>query len=155
MAAPRFEIPSRPERHFPSAGGVEYRGGSVFELAPRREGRSPGSDDTGSDDPGSDDTGSDDPGSDDTGSDELVDLVDVLLETGPYQCRAFGELPMPLWLVRDRETGDTFRVAVRDGEVRLHVLPETESAGLRAFYDRLQASDEGPDDWEVSASVKD
>jgi hypothetical protein len=44
---------------------------------------------------------------------------------------------MALYLVRDEETGDVFRVSIRDGAVRLHVLPATEEAGLRAFYERL------------------
>jgi hypothetical protein len=47
---------------------------------------------------------------------------------------------MPLYLVHDDRTGDTFRVGIRDGAVELHVLPETESAGLAAFYDRLAAT---------------
>jgi hypothetical protein len=132
MGVPDFEIPARPERHFPSAGGVEYRGGSVFELAPA-----------------GDTAGSRSP--------EGLDLsaaVDEVLEGGPYQYREFGELPMPLWLVRDRETTDAFRVAVRDGAVRLHVLPATEPAGLRAFYRRLRALDAVPEEWTVTAASK-
>jgi hypothetical protein len=58
---------------------------------------------------------------------------------------------MPLYLVHDDTTHDTFRVSVRDGRVRLHVLPETESAGLRAFFERLE--DHG--EWAVERRVED
>src|SRR6056297_1807991 len=63
--------------------------------------------------------------------------VTEILAAGPYRYGDFHDLPMPLWLVRDEDTADVFRIAVRDGTVRLHVLPETEPAGLRRFYDRL------------------
>lgn len=127
MADPSFDIPARPERHFPSAGGVEYRGGSVFELAPETATAAEA---------------------------DLVALVDGVLADGPYQYREFGALPMPLWLVRDVETGDTFRVAVRAGEIRLHVLPETESPGLAAFYRRLRDHDGTGGEWAVSTRIK-
>lgn len=132
MGVPDFDIPARPERHFPSAGGVEYRGGSVFELAPAGEAEPSGSPDGLA----------------------LPAAVDEVLDAGPYQYREFGELPMPLWLVRDRETADAFRVAVRDGAVRLHVLPATEPAGLRAFYRRLRALEGVPDEWTVTVAIK-
>lgn len=105
---PAFDIPARPSRQFSSRGDMEYEGGSRFDL-----------------DPGGD------PG---VGLDSLV--TDVLAD-GPYRYGDFTELPMPLYLVRDDETADVFRVSIRDGTVRLHVLPETESGGLRAFYERL------------------
>jgi len=54
---------------------------------------------------------------------------------------------LALWLVRDDETADVFRVSIRDGSVRLHVLPSTESAGLRRFYDRL--TERSDCDWHV------
>jgi hypothetical protein len=69
-------------------------------------------------------------------------LVRAVLEAGPYRYGDWFDLPMPLFLVHDDETGDTFRVAVRDGNVELHVLPETGEAGLRALYDRLVARSE-------------
>lgn len=106
---PAFEIPSRPDRRFPAGGGVEFHGGTRFDLRPSET-------------------------PDDL---SLPALVAAVLERGPYRFGEFVELPMPLYLVRDDETGDVFRVSIRDGAVRLHVLPETESAGLRAFYQRL------------------
>jgi hypothetical protein len=108
-AEDRFAIPDRPDRHFPSAGGMEYEGGTVFVLEPK-------------------------PAAEEAA---LADLVASLLADGPYQFGDFHDLPMPLWLVRDSDTGDAFRVAVRDSTVRLHVLPRTEPPGLRGFYRRL------------------
>jgi hypothetical protein len=106
---PGFDIPARPRRRYPYEGGVEYEGETVFTLTPVRE-RS--------------------------GAD-LRELVEVTLSAGPYRHGDFLDLPMPLYLVRDDGTGDVFRVSIRDGRVRLHVLPATESAGLEAFFDRL------------------
>jgi len=106
---PSFAIPARPRRRFPFEGGVEYEGETVFRLCP-----SPARE-----------------------TDELAGLVEAVLADGPYRYGDFLELPMPLYLVRDDGTGDVFRVSVRDGVVRLHVLPETDRAGLRAMYDRL------------------
>jgi hypothetical protein len=63
--------------------------------------------------------------------------VDDVLAAGPYRYGDWFDLPMPLFLVHDDEAGDTFRVAVRDGTVELHVRSATSPAGLRAFYDRL------------------
>jgi hypothetical protein len=108
---PTFDIPARPRRRF-SRQTVEYEGETVFELHP-----SPGMD-----------------------TDRLTGLVERVLEDEPYRYGDWFELPMPLFLVHDRETGDTFRVAVRDGRVEFHVLPETESAGLHALYERLRAA---------------
>ena len=116
---PSFTIPARPERRFPSRGGVEYEGQTTFELTP---------------------------GADHTES-SLEPLVERVLADGPYRWGDFLELPMALWLVRDDETADVFRVSIRDGSVRLHVLPSTESAGLRRFYDRL--ADQTDCDWRV------
>jgi hypothetical protein len=107
---PSFSIPVTPTRRFPHGKGVEYEGGTAFELRPDSERTEP----------------------------ELAETVRDLLGTGPYQYGDFYDLPMPLWLVRDRETADVFRVAVRDGTVRLHVLPTTEPDGLRRFYNRLR-----------------
>lgn len=106
---PSFAIPARPQRHFPARGSLEYEGETMFRLTPAvtMDGA------------------------------ELETLVETVLETGPYRSGDFLELPMALWLVRDDGTADVFRVSIRNGDVRLHVLPSTESAGLRRFYDRL------------------
>lgn len=105
---PLFEIPVRPERTFPFRGGVEYEGSTTFVLRPAQQPR-----------------------------ETLTELVAGVLADGPYRYGDFLSLPMPLYLVKDGETGDVFRLSVRDGTVRLHVLPATDSAGLRALYDRL------------------
>ena len=115
-SGPSFHIPARPEREYPYSGGVEYQGETVFVLTPSPE-QSTG---------------------------RLETLVDDVLDAGPYRYGDFLNLPMVLYLVRDEETRDVFRVSVRDGAVRLHVLPETEPAGLRALYDRL----DGETAWE-------
>jgi hypothetical protein len=107
-SGPTFEIPVRPERRYPFEGGVEYEGSTTFVLEPGREGPA-----------------------------DVHETVVAVLAAGPYRYGDFLSLPMPLYLVKDEETGDVFRVAVRDGTVRFHVLPETESRGLRAMYDRL------------------
>jgi hypothetical protein len=117
--SPSFAIPAHPERTYPRSGGVEYEGDVVFELRP----------------------------ADAHGDDELDALVTTVLSDGPYRMADFLELPMALYLVRDEETTDVFRVSIRDGSVRLHVLPATESQGLRAFYDRLVA--ESDTTWSV------
>jgi hypothetical protein len=106
-----FTIPDRPRRSYPQSGGVEYEGETVFELEPAS----------------------------DPSDDELDRLVATVLSAASYRFGDFMELPMTLYLVRDEQTTDVFRVAVRDGSVRLYVLPETESAGLRRFYERLVA----------------
>lgn len=106
---PTFEIPGHPRRRY-SRQTVEYEGETVFELHPTPE----------------------------TETERLTRLVERVLAEEPYRYGDWFELPMPLFLVHDGETGDTFRVAVRDGRVEFHVLPETDSAGLRALYERLQ-----------------
>lgn len=115
-----FRIPQHPTRRYRRHSGVEYDGGTVFSVRPSRE------------------------------FDEatLVELVRSILDRPPYRYGDWFDLPMPLYLVHDDVTGDTFRVAIRDGIVELHVLPETEPDGLRAFYDRLVANSEG--DWTVA-----
>jgi hypothetical protein len=118
-----FAIPGRPERTYPRSGGVEYEGQTVFELSPERD--------------GSADSVPDDPTDDGPTDGDLEGWVAGVLESGPYRYGDFLELPMALYLVRDEDTTDVFRVSVRDGTIRLHVLPETESEGLRRFYERL------------------
>ena len=107
---PTFTIPAHPERRFPRRGSLEYEGETVFRLTPWERGDAA----------------------------DLESLVEAVLTEGPYRAGDFLELPMTLWLVRDDETADVFRVSIRDSSVRLHVLPDTESTGLRRFYDRLR-----------------
>lgn len=121
---PSFTIPAHPQRRFPHGSGVEYEGGTEFRLTPDAERATP----------------------------ELADTVVDILVDGPYRYGDFHDLPMPLWLVRDEETADVFRVAVRDGTVRLHVLPTTEPDGLRRFFERLRAS-ESDLSWSVGRHV--
>ena len=116
-----FAIPVRPERRYPRRGGVEYEGETVFALAPHPE------------------------QSDET----LQALLEDVLADEPYTYGDWFDVPMPLYLVKDHETGDVFRVAIRDGEIQFHVRPSTESAGLRALYVRLRAADEDLD-WSVT-----
>ncbi|QLD84903.1 hypothetical protein HWV23_03940 [Natronomonas halophila] len=111
---PTFAIPERPVRRYPRRGGVEYDGETVFLLTP----------------------------ADDYEDPELASLVEAVLEDDLYRYGDWFDLPMPLYLVHDEETGDTFRVAVRDGRIEFHVLPNTDSAGLRALYERLVARSE-------------
>ena len=121
---PSFSIPARPTRRYPHGSGVEYEGGTEFELRPDADRTEP----------------------------ELAATVGDILAEGPYRFGDFHDLPMPLWLVRDEDTADVFRVAVRDGTVRLHVLPTTESDGLRRFYERLCEA-EPRLSWAVDRSV--
>jgi hypothetical protein len=120
-----FAIPARPTRRYPHGNGVEYEGGTEFELRPDAE----------------------------RAEAELAAVVTEILGSGPYRYGDFHDLPMPLWLVRDEDTADVFRVAVRDGTVRLHVLPTTESAGLRRFYERLCGAEPALS-WSVIRSVE-
>jgi hypothetical protein len=108
-APDRFAIPERPTRRYPRGGGVEYVGGTRFRLVPPT----------------------------DRSDRELVALVERVLAGDRYRFGDWFDLPMPLYLVHDDRTHDTYRVSVRDGRVVLHVLPETGSAGLRAFFERL------------------
>lgn len=121
---PSFEISSRPTRRF-SRQTVEYEGETVFELHPDPE----------------------------TADATLANLVEEVLGREPYRYGDWFELPMPLYLVHDGETGDTFRVAIRDGRVEFHVLPATGSAGLRALYKRLKA--ETDRQWSVRCRTAD
>ena len=111
---PTFRIAQRPTRRYPRRSGVEYEGETVFTLTPSVE----------------------------YGDESLAKLVESVLERSPYRYGDWFDLPMPLYVVHDDETSDTFRVAVRDGAVELHVLPETESEGLRAFFERVTAASE-------------
>jgi hypothetical protein len=117
-----FDIPERPKRRYPRSGGVEYVGGTQFSLSPA-EGVSDA---------------------------DLAALVERVLDDGEYRWGDWFDLPMPLYLVHDDTTHDTFRVSVRDGRIELHVLPGTDSDGLRAFYERLP---DGVGDWRVERHV--
>jgi hypothetical protein len=120
---PSFSIPARPKREFPRRGGVEYRGQTIFRLVPAHP----------------------------ISNERLADLLEGTLCDGPYRYGDFLNLPMPLYLVRDDGTGDVFRVSIRDGRIRLHVLPETEPAGLQRLYDRLV--DRSTADWHVECET--
>jgi hypothetical protein len=120
---PSFTIPTRPQRRYPYSGGVEYEGQTIFRLVPDEK-RSEA---------------------------ELTELLEKTLSEGPYRYGDFHDLPLVLYLVCDEETGDVFRASVRDGSIRLHVLPETGSGGLRAMYDRLDARGKG--EWHVECQA--
>lgn len=112
---PDFTIPARPKANYPPQGGVEYEGETVFSLHPQPE----------------------------QSDEELGVLVADVLAAERYVFGDWFELPLPVYLVHDRETGDVFRVVVRDGAVELHVLPNTESAGLRAMYAQVVDASDG------------
>ncbi len=122
---PSFTIPEHPQREFPFSGGVSYEGGTMFILTPKTRYE----------------------------RQELVSLVESILSSGPYRWGDFFNLPMPLYLVKDEETTDVFRLSIRDGNIRLHVLPDTDAAGLRAFYDRLRARTDCH--WDISTELTD
>lgn len=117
---PTFAISTPPERRYPRGGGVEYEGETVFSVRPTV----------------------------DFDDDALAAVVESVLDAGPYRYGDWFDLPMPLYLVHDDDTGDTFRVAVRDGAVEFHVLPATDSAGLRGLYRRL--TDATDSSWSVT-----
>ena len=123
MAEPSFTIPVRPTRTYPYSGGVEYEGETLFRLVPDAE----------------------------RSNDDLADLVETVLAAGPYRYSDFLNLPMALYLVRDEETHDVFRVSIRSGCIRFHVLPETDSEGLRAMYERID--DRTDVDWQVECET--
>jgi hypothetical protein len=120
----RFAIPARPRRQYPREGGLEYEGETIFRLTPA------------------------DGHSDDT----LQALVEDVLDREPYTYGDWFDLPMPLYLVHDADTGDVFRVGIRNETIEFHVLPDTGSAGLRGLYDRLV--DASAADWSVTCSTK-
>lgn len=122
---PSFEIPVRPVRQYPFSGGVEYDGSTVFVCRPPSD-------------------------EDDT---DLDNRLETVLDEGPYRYGDFVDLPMPVYLVKDEETRDVFRVAVRDDSVRLHVLPNTESEGLAALFQRL--AEDAPGEWTVERRTTD
>lgn len=104
-----FDVPVRPERRYPPSGGVEYEGEVVFHLTPGEE----------------------------CTTADLDDVLADVLGGDRYVRGDFFDLPAPAYLVRDEAVGTSFRVVVRDGAVRLHVLPHTDVRALEALYDRL------------------
>lgn len=122
VADPSFAIPQRPERQYSRAGGLSYEGTTVFALTPDRA-PTEGTD-----------------GEDADRNAWLRGLVERVLGADPYTYGDWFDLPMPVFLVHDRETGDVFRVAIRGGTIEFHVLPETGSGGLYALYERLCAA---------------
>ena len=125
-AADEFAIPARPDRRYPRSGGVEYVGGTVFSF---------------------------DPGVDRSDS-ALEEFLVSVLDSGAYRYGDWFDLPMPLYLVHDDSTHDTFRVAVRDGHVEVHVLPGTGSDGVRALHDRLVEAGEDGFEWSVERRIE-
>ena len=111
-STPRFAIAERPRRRYPRRGGVEYEGETAFDLAPG--------------------TAVDDG--------DLVELVESVLSADGYTYGDWFDLPMPLYLVHDHRTGDTFRVVIRDGTVEFHALPGTDPPGLRRLFEGLRAA---------------
>lgn len=121
---PSFEIPRRPERRYSRHAGLEYAGETVFSLSPDVE----------------------------YADDELDTLLRTVIDADPYTYGDWFDLPMALYLLNDAETGDVFRVAVRDGSIALHVLPETNPEGLRALYRRLRDASEC--EWSVECRTR-
>lgn len=119
-----FDIPSRPERHYPASGGVEYEGATVFSVEP--------------------DSG------ESIGNIEAL-LVSVLDEER-YVTGDFFDLPAPAYLVRDEVVGTSFRAVARNGHVEFHVLPHTDSRALAALYDRIVAGTDV--DWSVECHAE-
>jgi hypothetical protein len=75
------------------------------------------------------------------------DRVERVLADERYVVGDWFDLPAPVYLVRDAEIGTVFRVVCHDDRVDLHVMVTTDSDGLRAFYDRLEATNDA--DWSV------
>ncbi|MGN8216851.1 hypothetical protein ACTG0T_00675 [Halococcus morrhuae DSM 1307] len=122
---PSFAISHRPERRYSRHAGLEYEGSTVFSLSPANPG--------------------------DHENEALDELLQDVLDGEPYTYGDWFDLPMALYLVHDTETGDVFRVSVRDGRIEFHVLPETDPDGLRALYRRLAARSER--EWIVESST--
>ena len=76
--------------------------------------------------------------------------LDDVAETDGREVGGFYPVPVDV-LERPVSPDMVYRVTVRDGTVELHVLPATESAGLRRFYDRLV--EESDTSWSVECRV--
>ncbi len=81
------------------------------------------------------------------------DRLARVLERERYTAGDWFDLPVPVYLVHDRELGTVFRVVGYDDRVELHVTTTTESSGLRAFYDAL--GEESAVDWSVDRETND
>lgn len=103
-------------------GGVEYAGRTAFVLRTATDG------------------------------DGLDDWVDRILDGERYTRGDWFDLPSPVYLVYDEAIGTVFRVVVHDRRVELHVLPDTDPAGLRAFYDALRTVSDAS--WSVSCETE-
>ena len=110
---PTFDIPVRPERRYPPGGGIEYAGRTVFVFHP------------------------DPPLS----RSDLESHLHAVLGIASYTYGDRDGLPAPVYLVHDRERRTVFRVVVRDVRLELHVLPNTDSETICAFYERLRKCD--------------
>lgn len=122
--SPSFDIPTRPERNYTATGGIEYVGETAFHLQPEPE----------------------------MSASELEEVLTGLLDADRYVRGDWFDLPRPVYLVHDREVSTAFRVVVRSGRLELHVLPSTDSEGLRALYDRLRDATDA--DWSVQCWVE-
>jgi hypothetical protein len=120
---PAFDVPARPERRYTATGGVEYEGHVAFLLHPV-PGRT---------------------------VDDLEGILRDALDDGRYVAGDWFDMPRPLLLVRDHAVGTSFRVAVRQGRIELHLLPDTDTAALSALYDRLD--DGSRVNWRVDRRV--
>jgi hypothetical protein len=121
--ADAFSDLHHPERTFPRSGGMRYEGATVIELRPAAG---------------------------PTDEAALVSVAESVLAADRYRVGDWFDLPLPVFLVHDDETGDTYRVAVREDAIELHVRSETGAAGLRAFHERLRAVAAERGDWQVT-----
>lgn len=110
---PSFDIPVRPERHYPRDGGVEYEGRTVFALHADPPQSRP----------------------------DLEAHLQAVLDDGGYIYGDRDGFPAPVYLVHDPERRTVFRVVVRDGRLELHALPNTDSETLQVVYERLRERD--------------
>lgn len=122
---PTFDIPVRPERRYPPGGGVQYEGRTVFALH------------------------ADPPLS----RSDLESHLHAVLGSASYTYGDRSGLPAPVYLVHDRQRRTVFRVVVRDARLELHVLPNTDSETIYAFYERLRERDGVS--WDVKCRTSD
>ena len=109
----------KPERVYPPSGGVEYEGMTVFSLTTDPE----------------------------LATDDLSDLLFSVLDGDRYTFSDRPVFPAPVFLVHDHVLKTVYRAVLRTNRIELHVLPNTESAGLQAIYDDL--CDSGSVTWQV------
>ena len=119
----RFDIPARPERRYRS-GGVSHEGGTAFYLTPESS----------------------------LSVDELDAHLSAILDGDRYVKGDWFDFPMPVYLVHDREVSTAFRTVAREGRIELHVLPNTDSAGLEALFRAL--CDRTAGEWTVECHTE-